>query len=678
MKKKFSLLFILMLIVLGISTSVINNKKEDYNANNTQLNDILNNILYFNMDKYDYKQLEDIKIKVLDILEDETRRTTILECNFILGNICMQSTNNLEAINYFNKAIIYFDDKTNAEIKMNAYFQLSRAYLNELKFIKSKDLFSKIYEIAMKNNKKEEFIKYSLLRAIDISNYEEGKSKAVDILEYTLELAKEIHYKEIEDVYFDLGKAYWCEGRIVESINSKLEALSIARSKNIKSKIAIISTDIGIHYLNSGNYEEAVTYLSRILSYKIEDESKLPIIKSYALTNLIECYIKLEDYDNVKENIKLLEENIENISIENNKDDFISILYINKADLQTELSNPLAAINILNRCKSIYDKKGNINFPNIDVKLYEEYGDAYYKLGNFKSALEYHKKCEKLALERELYYLEELYNEKIYLDYKAMYDHENTILYLEKNIKLKNKMSKDESKQYSQYLINKFESEVNLRKIDSLRKSRDKILSLLIVIVFGTIIITIFLYYIHNKNKEIQRLNKLFKDLSVTDSLTKVYNRRALDEFLCENWSLYKKTNMPISFIMIDLDFFKSYNDNYGHIKGDKVLEQLSFILKQSCRKTDFLARYGGEEFIIIMINTDKKDAINLANRIKDNIYNANIIHEYSEVSDRVTVSMGITTAYIGTNKNYSEYIQIADDALYEAKSKGKNTYVYL
>ena len=118
MKKKFSLLFILILIVSGISTSIINNKKEDSNANNTQLNEIVNNILELNMDKYDYKKLEDIKIKVLDILENETRHTNILECNFILGNIYMQSNNNLEAISYFNKAIIYFDDKTNAEIKI--------------------------------------------------------------------------------------------------------------------------------------------------------------------------------------------------------------------------------------------------------------------------------------------------------------------------------------------------------------------------------------------------------------------------------------------------------------------------------------------------------------------------------------------------------------------------------
>ena len=678
MKKKINLLFILIIIISCTGIGVISNKKENLRGNILELNEIKNDILELKIDNYDYKKLEEIKVKVLNILDNETDYATIADCNFILGNIYIQNDNNSEAINCFNKAIDYFDNKSNVEIKMKTYFQLSRLYLNELQIIKSENIFNKLKELAIEENKKEEFIEYSLLMASDISNYENGKSKAVDILEYALKLSEEIDYKQIEDVYLNLGRAYWYEDRLVESINTKLKALSIARGKNIESKIATISIDIGVDYLNSGNYEEAVIYLSRVLSYKIDDKNELPTIKSYALTNLIESYIELDDYASAEESINILEKNIENINIENDKQDFIMMSYVNKADLETELGNTLEAISILNQSRSIYEKKGNANFSNFDLKLYEEYGDAYYKLGNFKNALDYYKKCEKLALERGLSYLEEIYNEKIYLDYKAMGDDENTILYLEKNMQLKTELSKDKSREYSQYLISKFESEENLEKIYLLEKSRNKILLLFIVLVFGTIIITIFLYYIYNQNKEINRLNKLFKDLSVTDSLTKVHNRRALDEFLLGNWALYKKTEMPISFMMIDLDFFKLYNDNYGHLKGDKVLEQVSKVIKESCRKADFVARYGGEEFIIVMLNTDKSEAINLAERIKNNIYNANIIHEYSKVSNRVTVSIGITTAHIGTNKNYDEYIQRADNALYEAKSKGKNKYVHI
>ena len=678
MKKKFSLLFISILMILGTSTAAISNKKEDSRGVTVELNEIKEDILESEIDNYDEKKLENIKVKALDILDSEIDYTIVADCNFILGNIYIQIDNNTEAIYYFNKAISYFDKTSQTEIKTKTYFELSSAYLNQLQFTKSEESFNKLKEIATNENKKEEIIKYSLLRASDISNYQNGKSKAVEILEYTLKLAQEINYYEIEDIYFNLGRAYWYEDKLVESTNTKLKALSIARGKNIESKIATISIDIGVDYLKSGNYEESVTYLSRVLSYKMKDEIESPTIKSYALTNLIESYIKLKDYDSAKDSIKVLEKNIENINIENDKEDFISISYINKADLQTELGDPLEAIKILNIAKSTYEKRDNANFSNFDLKLYEEYGDAYYKLDNFNNALKYHKKCEKLALERGLSYLEEIYNEKIYLDYKGMNDYENTILYLEKNMELKTKLSKDKSKDYSQYLINEFESKENLKKISLLEKSRNKMILLFIVLGFGTIIISIFFYHIYKQNKEINRLNKLFKDLSVTDALTKVHNRRALDEFLSGNWALYKKTKMPISFMMIDLDFFKLYNDNYGHLKGDKVLEEVAKVIKESCRKIDFVARYGGEEFIIIMLNTNKTEAINLAKRIKNNIYSTNIIHEYSKVSDRITISMGVTTAHIGTNKNYDDYIQKADNALYKAKSQGKNTYVYL
>ena len=174
----------------------------------------------------------------------------------------------------------------------------------------------------------------------------------------------------------------------------------------------------------------------------------------------------------------------------------------------------------------------------------------------------------------------------------------------------------------------------------------------------------VFSSFIYNKNREINRLNKLFRDLSVTDGLTKLPNRRALDEYLAGNWALYKKTHMPISFAMVDIDYFKKYNDNYGHHKGDVTLELVAKTIKESCRNSDFIARYGGEEFTVIMLNTNKYEAINIVKTVRENIHNINIEHKYSEISDIITLSIGITTAYIGSTKDYDEYIKKADDAL--------------
>ncbi len=496
-------------------------------------------------------------------------------------------------------------------------------------------------------------------------------------------------------------------------------------SKNLEEKIALISTDLGIDYLYSGNYEEALVYLSRVLSYSLEDEYEDARIKSYSLMNICEAYIKLEEFDKAKDSFKKLEEEILKQKKGVYKEDCITYTYGNKADLQTQLGNVNEAIKLLDTAKKRYEKSdkfsfydfdvklleeygdayyelGNyslalneaiklldtakkryeksdkFSFYDFDVKLLEEYGDAYYELGNYSLALKYHKESEDIVKTRGLTYLEEDYNNKIYLDYKGLGDYENTIKYLEKNNELKSNLFNDKDKEYSQYIYNQFQNKRNLEKISELEQigKRDKIFFTILGV--GGIIISFFSFNIYKRNKEINRLNKLFKNLSVTDPLTNMANRRALDEFLAGNWALYKETKMPISFMMIDIDFFKLYNDNYGHLKGDEVLMLVASSINASCEKGDFVARYGGEEFIVIMLNKDKKEAIKNANNIIQNIYHLNIKHEFSSVSDRLTLSMGITTAHIGTTKDYEDYIKKADEALYEAKQYGRNKYIFI
>ena len=249
---------------------------------------------------------------------------------------------------------------------------------------------------------------------------------------------------------------------------------------------------------------------------------------------------------------------------------------------------------------------------------------------------------------------------------------------MKKNNELKSNLFNDKDKEYSQYIYNQFENKKNLEKISELEQIGKRYKIFFTILGLGAIIISFFSFHIYKKNKEINRLNELFKNLSVTDPLTNMANRRALDEFLAGNWALYKETRMPISFMMIDIDFFKLYNDNYGHLKGDEVLKLVASSINASCENGDFVARYGGEEFIVIMLNTDKKEAMKNANNIMQNIYHLNIKHEFSPVSDRLTLSMGITTAHIGTTKDYEDYIKKADEALYKAKKYGRNEYIFI
>ncbi len=161
-----------------------------------------------------------------------------------------------------------------------------------------------------------------------------------------------------------------------------------------------------------------------------------------------------------------------------------------------------------------------------------------------------------------------------------------------------------------------------------------------------------------------------FQELSIHDSLTGAYNRRYFMERFHEEIERAKKFAFKFSFLMVDIDFFKSVNDTYGHIVGDVVLREVARILKENLREIDFLARYGGEEFAIILTETDKVDAIMVAKRIVRKVAHTPI-RAFDEVI-KVTVSIGL--ASYPENTRYPDMlIEVADRALYKAKESGRN-----
>ncbi|WP_160689737.1 GGDEF domain-containing protein [Clostridium sp. C2-6-12] len=177
--------------------------------------------------------------------------------------------------------------------------------------------------------------------------------------------------------------------------------------------------------------------------------------------------------------------------------------------------------------------------------------------------------------------------------------------------------------------------------------------------------------------KKLQEANKKLKKLSLKDELTNLNNRRALREFI-ENLFKYEKKETPVSIIMIDIDNFKSYNDKYGHVNGDEVLRKVSCKLNETLRGSrDFVGRYGGEEFVYIALQTDEREIYEIAKEIKEKIYNLKIIHEYSEVCEYVTASLGVATIVPDNIEAVYECIRNADISLYQAKIQGKNKIMH-
>jgi diguanylate cyclase (GGDEF) domain len=176
-------------------------------------------------------------------------------------------------------------------------------------------------------------------------------------------------------------------------------------------------------------------------------------------------------------------------------------------------------------------------------------------------------------------------------------------------------------------------------------------------------------------HKELEKANKKLKELSLYDELTKVNNRRALTEFINSTFICDLQQQTPVSIIMMDIDEFKLYNDKYGHVKGDEVLRKIATQLNEVVRDSkDFIARYGGEEFICISLGTDEKEIYEIANKIREKVYNLKIINENSEFSNYVTLSLGTATVIPHNTNSIYECIKNADTALYKAKTEGKNT----
>lgn len=155
---------------------------------------------------------------------------------------------------------------------------------------------------------------------------------------------------------------------------------------------------------------------------------------------------------------------------------------------------------------------------------------------------------------------------------------------------------------------------------------------------------------------------------NITDALTGIPNRRAYDQKLTEEYSRAKRTGTPLSLMIIDIDHFKEYNDNFGHPAGDTALQSVARVLMSSLRPYDFLARYGGEEFVIVLPSTDLTDAIVVAERVRSLVAGSEFPHR------KFTISIGV--ARLDVEAGARALVQAADNGLYRAKAAGRNKVV--
>ena len=175
------------------------------------------------------------------------------------------------------------------------------------------------------------------------------------------------------------------------------------------------------------------------------------------------------------------------------------------------------------------------------------------------------------------------------------------------------------------------------------------------------------------------RQRKLLETLAHIDGLTEIPNRRYFDQALLREWQRSMRYNSPLSVALGDVDYFKQYNDNYGHASGDRVLRALARELRINLKRPyDLAARVGGEEFGIVLPNTEAEKAATFCESIRTAIEALNIAHGFSGVSTRVTVSIGGATIIPAQHMELANLLDLADRQLYNAKNKGRNRVEWL
>lgn len=551
------------------------------------------------------------------------------------------------------------------------YYLEKLRYLNYIELNKGKEVkssFDILLELCQKYKLYDEFINLCIESSTKLLNLNEGVNIASTVLdEATILLGRIKNVDTQVELLRTASNIYMIEDKLDTALKNQLQALEIAINNDLENQIETILVDMSANYILQENYDEAIDIIENLISnHKIDLQTEVDV-----LSYLSVAYVEVERYEDTEKILKILDEKIDGLEL-NLKIANEMWIYIGYADLYNKIGEYEKSEIYLEKSSNLYKKYEDVSFAGTDMNIYIEYGDLYYKIGQYEKSLENHIKAYEIAQERDIKSGVSTILEAIVDDYDKLGDYENA----DKVLKVVNSMYHKELKKINAEKSNNVYKTILLEsrnaKIDRLDKNKD-IMNLIILIFIAIILIGyINIKIIKKKKEKIQSLNNQLKDQNLKDALTGLYNRRGLITYI-ENINVKNNLNKKYAIFMIDVDYFKLYNDGYGHIKGDEILFKIGECLNNICKK-DFVGRYGGEEFIIIFSYDNENEIDILANKIKKSIIELNIEHKYSKISDKITLSIGICSKFI-RKEDISKAIIKADKALYKTKENGRNNY---
>ena len=496
------------------------------------------------------------------------------------------------------------------------------------------------------------------IASIFLENQENNKQGARLLEEYVTNV-KGLKAESKVRLYGNIGQLYSIDGDYSVALQYCWRGLELLessplipnRSKYMSKFLAVL----GDNAYGLEQYQTAIEYYEQSLEiFQKREDDDLLADASLALVNEGAAYLELGQHKKVLSVLDELGELIPKIP-ESQKDD-IQILWGNlRAQLYMNEGNLEQAEYELEAAKELLNTDDVEYSLNKDVYLDYSYARLYKEQGKFDEALELYRQIVTRSADAGLGLEKNAYSDMadIYMQENNMNAYIETREQYVEVIELKNQQLGTDYMEYSE----KVHQYYSLTEQHQIRK-----IIIAVISVIGIMILADIVFWLIKWRKK-----------SYTDPMSKLHNREYLTRYMRKNKK--KLAGKPLTLLMIDIDYFKQYNDYYGHVQGDNGIKALAEILAESVRKKDLVIRYGGEEMLVILQETTADCAKDMAERVRKNLADNHISHEKSKVSDRLTVSMGIYTVYYN-GEDIFELIEKADELLYQAKRKGRDCYV--
>ncbi|HBI6987790.1 TPA: GGDEF domain-containing protein [Clostridium perfringens] len=505
------------------------------------------------------------------------------------------------------------------------------------------------------NKKNEKYIKktnvilYESKLEMKKRNFKDSENKLYSIIDN-----KDMFYSLPDNLKFEIYNYLAIINLQQEKFLNALSYYEEAFKYADKESKIIIKLNMTSAYRYMGSFVTATNILDKMLDSSLLFRNEDSYLKEYTLLNLAETYFAVNDMTDFNSTIETVSTSYY-YGLENDLKD-LKILLDSYLIIKAISENNLDLVpNYISEIEELEIKNKDVIYSELEMIKTRSYGMYYESIGEFDLALDYFSKLERLADNEGASYVSLFsISERISI-YRKLNDNKQVDSLINKYYEKQTSINDINNYEFKYYIDNKI---INNHELPFLKET-----IIILIILFLTSILLVLFYLKKARDSKLD---------SLKDGLCNIYNRRFLDSYI----NNLKEKDLPISFLMIDVDYFKLYNDNYGHQAGDFILKSIASVLEKNSRKEDIVARYGGEEFCVLLKGASKYSSINYAKRIKENLDNLNIKHKYSKTSDHVTFSIGIYTTY--TKNDLKNSIKFSDKALYISKTKGRNTYTYL